>query len=139
MVYHLWARRENCAQRNSLTGATKYSRVHDASHYCIVGVFNGEGPPVPIPNTEVKLISGDDTWLATARENSTALTQRSSCENAVASIFYSVASQVRRTEPEQKSGIPVTQIESEIRFEEEKRPHASEHSRILRKPRMRSP
>ena len=31
----------------------------------IVGVFNDEGPPVPIPNTEVKLISADNTCLAT--------------------------------------------------------------------------
>ena len=35
----------------------------------IVGVYYGEVPPVPIPNTEVKLISADDTWLETAREN----------------------------------------------------------------------
>jgi len=28
------------------------------------------GPPVPIPNTEVKRCSGENTWLATARENS---------------------------------------------------------------------
>ena len=28
-----------------------------------------EGPPVPIPNTEVKLICADDTWRATAWEN----------------------------------------------------------------------
>ena len=34
-----------------------------------VGVDNGEGPPVPIPNTEVKLTRADNTWLATAREN----------------------------------------------------------------------
>ena len=27
-----------------------------------VGVDDDEGPPVPIPNTEVKLISADDTW-----------------------------------------------------------------------------
>ena len=27
------------------------------------------GPPVPIPNTEVKLICAEDTWLVTAREN----------------------------------------------------------------------
>ena len=31
----------------------------------IVGVFNDEGPPVPIPNTEVKLISAENTCLAT--------------------------------------------------------------------------
>ena len=35
----------------------------------IVGAFGGEGPPVPIPNTEVKLASAEDTWLETARKN----------------------------------------------------------------------
>ena len=35
----------------------------------IVGVFNGEGPPVPIPNTEVKLTCAEDSWLETACEN----------------------------------------------------------------------
>ena len=34
-----------------------------------VGVFNGEGPPVPIPNTEVKLTSAENTCLATDRED----------------------------------------------------------------------
>ena len=33
--------------------------------YHAVGVFNGEGPPVPIPNTEVKLTSAENTCLAT--------------------------------------------------------------------------
>ena len=33
---------------------------------------NGEEePPVPIPNTEVKLFSAEDTWRETARENRT--------------------------------------------------------------------
>ncbi len=27
--------------------------------------------PVPMPNTEVKVLSGEDTWRETARENST--------------------------------------------------------------------
>ena len=35
-----------------------------------VGVTNAEGPPVPIPNTEVKLCSGENTLRETARENS---------------------------------------------------------------------
>ena len=35
----------------------------------IVGVDNGEGPPVPIPNTEVKLTRAEDTRLETAWEN----------------------------------------------------------------------
>ena len=40
-----------------------------------VSVFNAEGPPVPIPNTEVKLCSAEDTCLATDRENRSMLTQ----------------------------------------------------------------
>ena len=40
-----------------------------------VGVFNVEGTPVPIPNTEVKLYSGDNTRLETAREYNTMPTQ----------------------------------------------------------------
>ena len=35
----------------------------------IVGLFNAQGPPVPIPNTEVKLCSAEDTLLATVRED----------------------------------------------------------------------
>ena len=35
----------------------------------IVGVDCGEGPPVPIPNTAVKLTSAHNTWLETARED----------------------------------------------------------------------
>ena len=40
-----------------------------------VGFLNAEGPPVPIPNTEVKLCSAEDTRLATARENRSMPTQ----------------------------------------------------------------
>ena len=41
-----------------------------------VGVYDGEGPPVPIPNTEVKLVGGENTCLATDREDSTMPTQK---------------------------------------------------------------
>ena len=34
-----------------------------------VGLTNGEGPPVPIPNTEVKLTSADNTSRETVRED----------------------------------------------------------------------
>ena len=44
--------------------------------YHIVGVFIGEGPPVPIPNTEVKLTYADNTYLATGREDRSTPTQR---------------------------------------------------------------
>ena len=40
-----------------------------------VGVFNGEGPPVPIPNTEVKLTSAENTCLATDWEDRSMPTQ----------------------------------------------------------------
>ena len=35
----------------------------------ITGVDDDEVPPVPIPNTEVKLISVENTWLVTAWED----------------------------------------------------------------------
>ena len=41
----------------------------------IVGVDDNEGPPVPIPNTEVKLVGAEDTWLAMARDNRKTPTQ----------------------------------------------------------------
>ena len=34
-----------------------------------VGVTGDEDPPVPIPNTEVKLISVENTWRVTAWED----------------------------------------------------------------------
>ena len=74
---------ENCAQRNPLTGEMKYSKVLDASQIQIVGVFNGEGPPVPIPNTEVKLTSADNTCLETDREDRSMPTQKNSTAQAV--------------------------------------------------------
>ena len=39
-----------------------------------VSADDREGPPVPISNTEVKLTSAEDTWLATAWENRSVLT-----------------------------------------------------------------
>ena len=33
----------------------------------IVGADDGEGTPVPIPNTAVKLTRADNTWLEAAR------------------------------------------------------------------------
>ena len=42
----------------------------------IVGAVNAQGPPVPIPNTEVKLCSAEDTSRETARENRSAPTPR---------------------------------------------------------------
>ena len=41
-------------------------------------VNGDEGTPVPIPNTVVKLVYGDNTWLATAREDNSTRTLKSS-------------------------------------------------------------
>ena len=42
----------------------------------IVGVSNAEGPPVPIPNTEVKLSSAENTCLATDWKDRSTPTQK---------------------------------------------------------------
>ena len=45
------------------------SIIHTVLKRTTVGVDDAEGPPVPIPNTEVKLSGAENTWLVTAREN----------------------------------------------------------------------
>ena len=65
-------------------------RIENEVFSDIVGVFNGEGPPVPIPNTEVKLTSADDTCLATSRENRSTPTQSPS--ERMGSDFFSPGS-----------------------------------------------
>ena len=60
---------------------TKVSRKEKAKHkgYSVLSVRSTlecgddseEDTPVPIPNTEVKLLSADDTWRETARESRT--------------------------------------------------------------------
>ena len=58
-----------------------------------VGVFNGEGPPVPSPNTEVKLTSADNTCLETDREDRSMPTLKGfgACQTL---LFASLAQQV---------------------------------------------
>ena len=51
----------------------------------VVGVFNGEGPPVPIPNTEVKLTSAENTCLATDWEDRSMPTQK---ESSLRTLFF---------------------------------------------------
>ena len=68
-------------------GATKSSLL-------LVGVDDAEGPPVPIPNTEVKLSGAENTWLATARENREMPTQRASHPKGCFAIYSSIAQSV---------------------------------------------
>ena len=43
--------------------------MYSSKLYEIVGVDDVEGPPVPIPNTEVKLNGAENTRLVTIRED----------------------------------------------------------------------
>ena len=52
---------------SKILGRKRPGKIERCQH--LVGVDGDEGTPVPIPNTEVKLISVEDTWLETAREN----------------------------------------------------------------------
>ena len=53
----------------------------------IVGVFNGEGPPVPIPNTEVKLTSAENTCLEMDREDRSMPTSEASLFEELLFLF----------------------------------------------------
>ena len=74
-------RRSDLKRRNDRTQASFrgfYSNRGNEAHEVVddeVGTNNDEGPPVPIPNTEVKLISAYNTWLATAWEDWSVPTQ----------------------------------------------------------------
>ena len=45
------------------------TKKENRKHSEIVGPVNAQGPPVPIPNTEVKLCGADNTYTATYRED----------------------------------------------------------------------
>ena len=51
----------------------QYVVIKSKSYQIVIAIWVGidchEGPPVPIPNTEVKLMYADDTWWVTAWEN----------------------------------------------------------------------
>ena len=74
---------------SNLVRVTKLNRTAYAVLDILVGVYCDEGPPVPIPNTEVKLICAEDTWRAAARENRKAPTQRKHTEKSVCFFFVS--------------------------------------------------
>ena len=67
----------------------------------LVRVINAEGPPVPIPNTEVKLCRADNTCMATCREDRYARTLHHSFCGAffVKYIKYKLRQQNTRTGP----------------------------------------
>ena len=52
--------------------------IQFSGFYPKVGVDYDEDPPVPIPNTVVKLIRAENTWRAASRENRSMPAQRSS-------------------------------------------------------------
>ena len=59
-----------------------------ACDYTSVGDHGEKDPPVPIPNTEVKLLIVENTWLATAREHRTLLEHLESTSSEVLFLFY---------------------------------------------------
>ena len=61
---------QNVFSEVSLFNFQGLERDHEA------GVDDDEDPPVPIPNTEVKLMSVENTWLETAREDRTMPAQK---------------------------------------------------------------
>ena len=80
----------------------------------IVGINGDEGTPVPIPNTVVKLVYGDNTWLATAREDNSMPTSKAATKVAAFS-FYSKKQRVFACgEEKAKASIGVREKPSDI-------------------------
>ena len=54
---------------HDVTGLSPVGGAENKYSLSTVGVDDAEGPPVPIPNTEVKLCSAENSSLATGCEN----------------------------------------------------------------------
>ena len=73
----VWVSKNNAGQ--TVIGVLRFVRIEARQSFDIkrraenpsirVGIDGDEGPPVPIPNTEVKIISADNTGQVTARED----------------------------------------------------------------------
>ena len=61
----------SCAVVRVLERARVRRATSKRERHTISGDYSKRDPPVPIPNTEVKPLSADGTWLATARESKT--------------------------------------------------------------------
>ena len=80
----------NFVQNAILTFAVICSIIikHSARADRQVGVIDAEGPPVPIPNTEVKLCRAENTWLEAAREDRYSPTQQPRSEFVLTSRCF---------------------------------------------------
>ena len=70
------------SRHRPLTPVTRVRFPHGSP---IAGVYNAEVPPVPIPNTEVKLSSAEDTWREAAWENRSMPAQK---KDTLARVFF---------------------------------------------------
>ena len=80
----------------------------------IVGVNGDEGTPVPIPNTVVKLVYGDNTWLATAREDNSTPTPKAATKVAAFSFYSKKTTSFCLWEEKAKASIGVREKPSDI-------------------------
>ena len=60
---------------NDLIGEIRRVRRRYCEEQYRVGAYDDEGPPVPIPNTVVKLIRAENTWREAARKDRSVPTQ----------------------------------------------------------------
>ena len=71
-----WFKKNKKILKKCLTKAHLCVNIIFVPQGMIVGANDSEGPPVPIPNTEVKLTGAENTWVATPWEDRKAPTQR---------------------------------------------------------------
>ena len=78
----------------------------------ITGVYGDEVPPVLIPNTEVKLISADGTWLDTARESmSTPVSKTKALNISWVLLFYDYSERTMRKRNGEMSDAAIVPVE----------------------------
>ena len=62
-------------------------RESESFHLTFAGAYYVEVPPVPIPNTVVKLFGAENTWRVTAWEDKSMPKYQATCFTQVAFLF----------------------------------------------------
>lgn len=97
--------RKSEPDRSRLTRVRRYGNIGKQSKSPKAGTNDVEDPPVPIPNTEVKLNSAENTWRDTAREHRSAPAPEKDRNSPEGEFFFYIPAVAMR-QKHRNSGIP---------------------------------
>ena len=93
--------------RSRLTRVRRYGNIGKQSKSPKAGTNGVEDPPVPIPNTEVKLNSAENTWRDTAREHRSAPASEKDRNSPEGEFFFYIPAVAMRQKQRDPMGVPL--------------------------------